>query len=132
MAEAESPFANHQKHGDGEAENQIPLPVLVPGIVAGAACTTGIRRDFLRLVAGIFHGLDDGGDVCRRAGIPAHRGILGFERDGGAAHTGNALDRLGDMPRAIAARHAFDEQVGGRGILPGDRFNCLWRFDFHA
>jgi len=42
------------------------------------------------------------------------------------------LDRLGDVPRAIAARHALDEQAGGRGILPGNRFNGLWRFHFHA
>ena len=120
--EAEDPFANHQKHGDGDAEDQIPLPVFVLGIMLGS-CAAGVRWDFLRLVTGIFHGLDDGGDVCRRAGIPAHRGIFAFKRDRGAAHAGDGLNRLGDVPRAIAARHALDEQAGGGGIGPDHRFN---------
>jgi hypothetical protein len=35
--------------------------------------------------------------LTRRAGIPAHGGIFVFERDRGAAHAGDGLDRLGEL-----------------------------------
>ena len=122
-AEAENPFANHQRGGNGDAEPEIDLPVRVFGFAAGGS----VGLDFLCRVTGFLNGLDDGGNILLRAGIPAHRCAAGFEQHRGAAHAGHALNRLGDVPRAVVAVHAADKQFRRAGAVPGIRFNLIWR-----
>ena len=130
--EVENPLARHERGGDGDAQPQIELPVLSPGFPAGAACAAGCRRHFPRLETRPFDGFNDGGDVSRRAGIPAHRRRFVVQRNHGAADAGDGLDRFGDMPRAVGAGHAADPQFRHGGILPGVRFHCGWRLHLRA
>ena len=74
QAEAETPFANHQRGGNGDAEPEIDLPVRGFGFATGGS----VGLDFLRRVTGFLNGLDDRGNVLLRAGIPAHRCASGI------------------------------------------------------
>src|ERR1017187_2030820 len=45
--EMENPFANHQHGSDGQAKNQVPLPVALPGLVGS------VRRNFFGVKASL-------------------------------------------------------------------------------
>ena len=111
------PPAHHQQTRDGDAEPQIELPVFVFGFVTG----TRASLHLFCLIACFDDGFNDRRDFLLRAGIPAHRRALIFQRNGRAADAGHALNRFGDVTCAVAARHAVHMQLCGGG------FGCLRR-----
>ncbi len=70
----------------------------------------GVRLNFLHFVTGFGDGFDNGGNIVRRAGIPAHGRAFVGERNGRAVNFGNGLNRFRDMTGAIIARHAFHQK----------------------
>ena len=71
-------------------------------------------NDF-RAIASSFNRANDRGDVLRRPGRPADRGLPGIQIHARALAAGHALNGLGHMACAIGAVHAAD------GQFPGER-----------
>src|SRR5437762_5225221 len=77
------------------------------------------------VVASIFYCAQRRGDI--RLLIPADRGALRFQRDGGVLHPGHGTECFGDMPYAIAARHTADLEFSD---LSTHAWKC--KANFHA
>src|SRR5438067_9970651 len=71
----------------------------------------GSLNDF-RAIASFLHGLNDGLCFGFRSRCPSNGGFAGIETDQRAAHAWDALNRLGDMPGAIATTHPRYAQLG--------------------
>ena len=105
--EVDNPFANHQRGGDSDAEEQIPLP-------AGLALfATAVRGGFGKpgLVARSGDSLNDRWNILRCVRRPTHGGAPALKHHRCAADAGHALNGVGHMPRAVLAGHAVDLQV---------------------
>ena len=83
----------------------------------GFAAGGSVGLDFLRLVTGLFDGLDDGGDILWRAGIPAHVSASGFQDHRRAVDAGHALNGFSNVARAVLAIHAVDMQARHNEML---------------
>ena len=70
-------------------------------------------------VAGPLHRFNDLVDVPPGIRPPAHSGAARFELHQGASHTGDALNGLGHLARAVLAIHPADGELRNKGFARG-------------
>jgi hypothetical protein len=102
----EDPFANHQRRGaeHGDKEAGLPAGEFVLFVISI------VRFDDFGAVTFFFNGVDDGNGIVCSIGRPSDRSGAGIETDRGAANARDTLDRFGDVPGTIAARHAGHQE----------------------
>src|SRR5262245_57369705 len=74
-------------------------------------CVVMLLEGFCR-IAGFLNGPDEPIRVLIASRLPTNRGLPCIECNRGTTHSLHGLERLGDMPRAVAACHAIYGKLG--------------------